>query len=78
MTNKRIALYLAISMKTVEKHRANLMEKLNLHSAATLTHFAMQKGLIGGLLDAGDPVSTMVNSQRNNTPDVIEPVATSA
>jgi DNA-binding NarL/FixJ family response regulator len=46
LTNKRIALYLNISMKTVEKHRANLMEKLNLHSTATLTAFAVKKGLI--------------------------------
>lgn len=45
-TNKKIAEYLSISIKTVEKHRANLMRKLNLHSAAELTTFAIQKGLI--------------------------------
>lgn len=45
-TNKKIAEYLNISIKTVEKHRANLMRKLNLHSAAELTTFAIQKGLI--------------------------------
>ena len=44
--NKDIADYLCISAKTVEKHRANLMKKLDLHSAASLTAFAMEKGLI--------------------------------
>ena len=44
--NKYIADYLCISVKTVEKHRANLMKKLNLHSAASLTAFAMENGLI--------------------------------
>ena len=45
-TNKRIAEYLCISVKTVEKHRANLMRKLNLHSSVELTAFAIEKGLI--------------------------------
>ena len=45
-TNKRIGIFLDISAKTVEKHRANLMEKLNLHSTASLTAFAMKKGLV--------------------------------
>jgi DNA-binding NarL/FixJ family response regulator len=44
--NKDIADYLCISAKTVEKHRANLMKKLDLHSASSLTAFAMEKGLI--------------------------------
>ena len=43
--NKEIADYLCVSVKTVEKHRANLMEKLDLHSAAALTAFAMERGL---------------------------------
>ena len=45
-TNKQIAEYLCISVKTVEKHRSNLMRKLNLHSAAELTAYAIEKGLI--------------------------------
>jgi DNA-binding NarL/FixJ family response regulator len=44
--NKEIADYLFISVKTVEKHRANIMEKLDLHSASALTAYAIEKGLI--------------------------------
>ena len=44
--NKEIAEDLCISLKTVEKHRANLMKKLDLHNAAALTVYAMQKGLV--------------------------------
>lgn len=44
--NKEIANYLGISLKTVEKHRANLMKKLDLHNASELTAFAIEKGLI--------------------------------
>jgi len=44
--NKEIADYLCISVKTVEKHRANLMEKLNLHSIQALTAFAIEKGIV--------------------------------
>jgi DNA-binding NarL/FixJ family response regulator len=45
--NKEIADLLCISAKTVEKHRANLMQKLGLHSASALTAFALERGLIG-------------------------------
>ncbi|MGA2517285.1 MAG: response regulator transcription factor [Thermodesulfobacteriota bacterium] len=44
--NKEIAEDLCISVKTVEKHRANLMEKLDLHSIQALTTFAIEKGLV--------------------------------
>jgi DNA-binding NarL/FixJ family response regulator len=44
--NKEIAEDLCISVKTVEKHRANLMEKLDLHSIQALTTFAIDKGLV--------------------------------
>jgi DNA-binding NarL/FixJ family response regulator len=44
--NKEIADYLCVSVKTVEKHRANLMQKLDLHNASALTAIAMEKGLV--------------------------------
>jgi len=44
--NKKIADFLCISVKTVEKHRANLMQKLDLHSTSALTALALEKGLI--------------------------------
>lgn len=45
-TNRVIADYLFLSVKTVEKHRANLMKKLDLHNASTLTAFAIENGLL--------------------------------
>jgi DNA-binding NarL/FixJ family response regulator len=30
----------------VEKHRANIMDKLNLHNASALTAYAIEKGLV--------------------------------
>lgn len=47
-SNKSIARALALSVKTIEKHRSNLMRKLHLHNAAAITMFAVRNGLIGG------------------------------
>ena len=44
--NKKIADDLCISVKTVEKHRANLMQKLGLHNVQALTAFAIERGLV--------------------------------
>ena len=44
--NKEIAAFLFISLKTVEKHRTNLMNKLDLHNTAALTALAIEKGLV--------------------------------
>ena len=44
--SKEIADQLYISVKTVERHRANLMKKLDLHSAQALTTFAIAKGFV--------------------------------
>lgn len=44
--NKQIASELGISIKTVEKHRQHLMEKLNIHDIAGLTRFAIAAGII--------------------------------
>jgi DNA-binding NarL/FixJ family response regulator len=49
-TNKRVAMALRLSIKTVEKHRANLMRKLDLHNTAAVTLFAVRNGM----LPAGD------------------------
>jgi DNA-binding NarL/FixJ family response regulator len=45
-TNKSIGDLLCISSKTVEKHRTNLMRKLDLHNVSEVTVFAVRKGLI--------------------------------
>ncbi len=44
--SKDIATHLGISPKTVERHRANLMKRLGLHSVAALTTYAVSKGLL--------------------------------
>lgn len=44
--NKQIADALDISIKTVEKHRQQMMAKLNIHEVATLTRYAISKGLV--------------------------------
>lgn len=43
---REIAARLGISVKTVERHRENIMERLNLHSRAELVKYALRKGLI--------------------------------
>jgi DNA-binding NarL/FixJ family response regulator len=44
--NRQIADDLCISLKTVEKHRENLMKKLDLHTESALTSYAIEKGLV--------------------------------
>ena len=43
---KEVALMLNISVKTVETHRSNLMERLDLHNVPRLVHYAIKAGLI--------------------------------
>ncbi len=45
-TNREIAESLCLSVKTVEKHRANMMDKLGLRSRQELLKYALRKGLI--------------------------------
>ena len=45
-TNKKIAEHLCISLKTVEKHRSNLMKKLDLRNTAALTAYAIAKKMV--------------------------------
>ena len=44
--NKQVASGLKISIKTVEKHRQHLMDKLNIHDTAGLTRYAIAHGII--------------------------------
>jgi two-component system response regulator NreC len=45
-SNKEIAEHLVISVKTVESHKSNLMEKLGLKTRPELVKFALKKGLL--------------------------------
>lgn len=45
-SNKEMAAMLGISPKTVDRHRTNLMQKLQVHSVAQLVAFALKEGLI--------------------------------
>jgi DNA-binding NarL/FixJ family response regulator len=45
-SNKIIARELSVSVKTVEKHRSNLMRKLTLHNTAAITMFAIRHGYV--------------------------------
>ena len=76
-TNKQIAYYLNISTKTVEKHRAKLMVKLSLHSAAALTAFAVKKGLLENTLIGiwGAFVMLMDPEALDNVINIIEDIS---
>ena len=45
-STKEIAFILTLSVKTIETHRAQLMERLNIHDVAGLVKFAMRSGLV--------------------------------
>ena len=66
-SNKRVALALRLSVKTVEKHRANLMRKLELHNTASVTLFAVRNGLVPaqyGDQPLGDPPPMVATAVR--------------
>jgi len=44
-SNKQIASIMDIGMKTVDTHRQHLMARLNLHSVAELTKYAIREGI---------------------------------
>jgi DNA-binding NarL/FixJ family response regulator len=44
--NKQVAATLSISIKTVEKHRQHLMDKLDIHETAGLTRYAIARGIV--------------------------------
>jgi DNA-binding NarL/FixJ family response regulator len=43
-TNKEVAAYLRISVKTVETHKANIMQKLDLKSRVEMVRYALRQG----------------------------------
>jgi DNA-binding NarL/FixJ family response regulator len=45
-SNREIAEQLVISEKTVERHRANILEKLGMHDRVELTRYAIRRGLV--------------------------------
>lgn len=45
-SNKEVASLLELGLSTVETHRANLMQKLNLHNTAEIVLYAVRKGII--------------------------------
>ena len=45
-SNKEVAVLLDVGLSTVETHRANLMQKLNLHNTAEIVLYAVRKGII--------------------------------
>jgi DNA-binding NarL/FixJ family response regulator len=47
-SNKQMAMTLDLSIKTIEKHRANLMRKLGFRNLADVTRFALENGILGG------------------------------
>jgi hypothetical protein len=44
--NKEIASTLHLSIKTVEKHRQQMMDKLGIHNVASLTRYAIANGFV--------------------------------
>lgn len=45
-SNKEVATLLDVGVSTIETHRANLMQKLNLHNTAEIVLYAVRKGII--------------------------------
>ena len=46
LSSKEIAQRLGVSLKTIESHRANVMEKLDIHKVSGLIRFAIRAGLV--------------------------------
>jgi len=46
LTNQQIAEKLFISARTVDTHRTNIMQKLNIHDVANLVRYAIEKGIV--------------------------------
>jgi hypothetical protein len=55
-TSKEIAALLVLSIKTVERHRADILHRLGMRDRVDLTRYAIRRGLIEPALRAGVPV----------------------
>jgi DNA-binding NarL/FixJ family response regulator len=68
--NKQISAVLTISIKTVEKHRQELMNKLNIHNIASLTRHAVSIGVVESNRAVNDSVvpKTLRETGRQNSP----------
>jgi DNA-binding NarL/FixJ family response regulator len=66
-TNRATAMYLSVSQKTVEKHRANLMRKIGVHNATELMMAAIDLGI----------VDRPVFSRRRSAPQELESMRSS-
>jgi two-component system, NarL family, nitrate/nitrite response regulator NarL len=62
-TNKQIARLLSLSVKTVEKHRQAVLDKLDIHETATLTRYAVSHGIVQSNFT---PVGGVGNSPRQH------------
>jgi DNA-binding NarL/FixJ family response regulator len=63
--NKEIAATLYLSIKTVEKHRQQLMDKLGIHDVASLTRYAIANGFV----ECSDQVSSEARAPGGSGPD---------
>jgi DNA-binding NarL/FixJ family response regulator len=55
LSNRQSADELGISIKTIEKHRQQVMNKLNIHETAGLTRYALSNGIVEGAKTAAVP-----------------------
>jgi len=60
-SNRYIADYLSLSVKTMEKHRSNLMKKFGFDNAAMVTAFAIEKGLVESEWNIKSPAWHLLN-----------------
>jgi DNA-binding NarL/FixJ family response regulator len=68
LPNKQIAAELGISIKTVEKHRQQVMNKLHIHDVAGLTRYAISKGVVNRDLATKLEGSSPIRPANGKTP----------
>lgn len=73
-TTKAIAVVLKISDKTVEYHRAKLMNKLRLYDVVALTHWALAVGLVKLMFDTNIIARTVTVETATAVPNATAPV----